>query len=87
MSDESSCELEKNCSDVEQVDDNEIESVDTEKDCNEKVDENMKISEEIVEEIVKESVKYPSIIKKDVETNNSTVKKRSNFKIPINITI
>ena len=44
----------------------------------------MKMSEEIVEEIVKEIVEYPSIIKKYVETNNNTVRKRSNFKIPNN---
>jgi len=61
LTEESSGELEKDCSDVEQEDDNEIEgnSVDTEKYCSEKVHENMKISEEIVEEIVKEIVEYP----------------------------
>ena len=58
-------------------DDNEIEgnSVELQKDCNEKVDE--KISKDIVD--------YPLVINKDVDTNNITIKKRR-FKITDHLT-
>ena len=51
VAEESSGESEKTYT-LSSSDNNEIESVDTEKDYSEKVDENMKISEEIVEDIV-----------------------------------
>ena len=61
-------------------DNNEIEgnSADMDKDCNAKVDEMKRVPEDIVKAKVFET--------KVIENNNIIVK-RSNFKIPINITI